>query len=179
MVGDAERWSIRRLDSSANIAELDCGRDPWGRSVTDFLVEDALEQQNWLMNKTTLFYYDRNMVGYVTLAASVLELRHAGGVRSQPGIGEIGRDLIPSVLIARFGVHKDHQRKGYGRRMFSWVLAEVFQSNIGTRMLILHVDKDNTGGRRFWKQSGFRPGSGGGNILMWLDLYEYQAANSK
>ena len=95
MVGDTERWSIRRLDSSANIAVIDCGGDPWGQSVTDFLVEDALEQQVWLMSKTTLFYYDKNVIGYVTLAASVLELnpnppkdglrKAEGGVRELQG----------------------------------------------------------------------------------------------
>ena len=179
MVVDAERWSIRRLDSGANVAEMDCGDDPWGRSVTDFLVTDALEQQTLLMSKTTLFYFDENMIGYVTLAASVLELKHADRVRRQPGIGEIGHHLIPSALIARLGVHKNQQRKGYGGRMFSWVLAEVVQSNIGARLLILHVDKDNKGGREFWKQIGFRQGSGARNILMWLDLFGYRAANSK
>ena len=179
MFGDAQRWSIRRLSGDANIADMDCGDDPWGRSVTEFLLTDALEQQAMLMSKTTLFYFDQNMIGYVTLAASVLELKHADRVRRQPGIGEIGFDLIPSALIARFGVHKGQHRKGHGRRMFSWVLAEVIQSNIGARLLILHVDKDNKGGREFWKGIGFRQGSSARNILMWLDLYEYRAANSK
>ena len=85
----------------------------------------------------------------------------------------MGRDVIPSVLIARFGVHIDHHRKGYGRKIFDWVLAEVSQSNIGARLLILHVNKDNRGGRAFWKANGFINAAGGKNILMWLDLYTY------
>ena len=56
---------------------MDCGDEPWGQSVTDFLVNDALEQQEWLGSRTTLFYYDGKLVGYVTLAATVLELRQA------------------------------------------------------------------------------------------------------
>ena len=91
----------------------------------------------------------------------------------QPRIAELGRDLLPSVLIARFGVHKDHQGTRYGRKMFDWVLAEVIQSSIGARLLILHVDKDNKGGRGFWKACGSRSGAGARNILMWLDLYPF------
>ena len=70
---------------------------------------------------------------------------------------------------------QDHQRKGYGRKMLDWVLAEVIQSSIGARQLILHVDKDNRGGRQFWRTYGFRNGAGAKNILMWLDLYPFTA----
>ena len=34
-----------------------------------------------------------------------------------------------------------------GRRIFDWALAEVIQSSVGARLLILHVDRDNRGGR--------------------------------
>jgi len=47
------------------------------------------------------------------------------------------------------------------------------------RLMILHVDKDNNGGRAFWRQIGFRQGAGAKNILMWLDLFEYGASGSK
>ena len=107
-----------------------------------------------------------------------LGLRQARGVSRQPSVAEIGRDLIPSVLLARFGVHKDHHRAGYGRKMFDWVLAEVIQSNFGARLLILHVDRDNKGAREFWKAVGFRKGAGTSNVLMWLDLYGYRLTNS-
>jgi GNAT superfamily N-acetyltransferase len=175
MAEDAPGWSTRRLDRGTDVVEMDCGDEPWGQSVTDFLVNDALEQQEWLGSRTTLFYYDGKLVGYVTLAATVLELRQAQQVARQPGIEELRRDLIPSVLIARFGVHKSHQRKGFGRRIFDWTLAEVIQSSIAARLLILHVDRENTGGRKFWQACGFRSGSGGKNILMWLDLYPFVA----
>ncbi len=117
---DPGRWSIRRLDGEVDTSDFDSGDEPWGRSITDFLINDALEQQKWLMSKAMLFYNDDSLLGYVTLAASLLEISQAGRVRRQPGLALIGRDSIPSVLIARFGIHKDHQRKGYGNRMFSW-----------------------------------------------------------
>ena len=173
MVEDTERWSVRRLNRDTEVSAINCGDEPWGQSVTEFLVSDALEQQELLGSKTTLFYYDQDLVGYVTLATSVLELQQAQQVARQPGIEEIGRDLIPSVLIARFGVDKEHQRKGHGRRIFDWSLAEVIQSSVGARLLILHVDKENKGGREFWKACGFRSGAGKKNILMWLDLYPF------
>ena len=173
MIDDPKLWNVRPLDRDTNVSDMNCGDEPWGQSVTEFLVNDALEQQEWLINKTTLFYYDQNLVGYVTLAAALLEVQHAQRVARRPGITEMGRDVIPSVLIARFGVHIDHHRKGYGRKIFDWVLAEVSQSNIGARLLILHVDKDNRGGRAFWKANGFINAAGGKNILMWLDLYTY------
>ena len=107
MVEDTERWSVRRLNRDTEVSAINCGDEPWGQSVTEFLVSDALEQQELLGSKTTLFYYDQDLVGYVTLATSVLELQQAQQVARQPGIEEIGRDLIPSVLIARFGVDKE------------------------------------------------------------------------
>ena len=134
MVEDTGSWEIRRIDGDADVSGMNCGEERWSQAVTEFLVNDALEQQEWLFSKTTLFYYQRSLVGYVTLAAVVLELRQAQRVGRQPGIAEIGRDLLPSVLIARFGVHKDHHRQGYGRKIFDWVLAEVTQSSVGARL---------------------------------------------
>ena len=177
MVNDPTLWSIRRLDSDVDISGMNCGEEPWGQSVTDFLVSDALQQQQLLINKTTLFYYDGNLIGFVTLAASVLELNQAQQTAIQPEVVEIGHD-VPSVLIARLGVDKDHQRNGYGRRIFDWVLAEVIQSSIGARLLLLHVDKENRGGRDFWQECGFHNGSGTKNILMYLDLYPFAARTS-
>ncbi len=175
MVEEIRRWSVRRLDRDAVVSGIDFGDEPWGQSVTEFLIDDALEQQQLLASKTTLFYYDQELVGFATLVASSLELQHAKAVAGQPGIAEIGRDVFPSVLIARFGVHKNHQRSGYSRRIFDWVLADVVQSNIGARFLILHVEKENRGGQAFWSACGFRKGSGGKRILMWLDLYPFVA----
>lgn len=175
MADDPTLWRIRRIDSGVDVSHLNCGEESWGQSITNFLLNDALEQQEWLFSKTTLFYYDHDLIGYVTLVASTMELKDAQQIKTQPGIAEIGRDVIPSVLIARFGVHQNHQRKGYGRIMFDWVLAEVIQSNVGARLLILHVDGDNKGGREFWKACDFRNGAGAKNILMWLDLYPFAA----
>ena len=93
MVEDTERWSIRRLDRDTDVVDINCGDDPWGRSVTDFIVNDALDQQEWLMSKTTLFYYNDNLTGYATLTASVLELSpnppmDRDGWREDSGRGE-------------------------------------------------------------------------------------------
>ncbi|MDP6073242.1 MAG: hypothetical protein QGG34_17115 [SAR202 cluster bacterium] len=71
MVEGTDRWSIRRLDGEVDTSEFDSGDEPWGRSIADFLTNDALEQQEWLMSKTTLFYNDDSLVGYVTLATSL------------------------------------------------------------------------------------------------------------
>ena len=62
MIDDPKLWNVRQLDRDANVSDMNCGDEPWGQSVTEFLVNDALEQQEWLINKTTLFYYDQNLV---------------------------------------------------------------------------------------------------------------------
>ena len=58
MVNDPTLWRIRRIGSGVDVSYMQCGDEPWGQSVADFLVSDALEQQEWLFSKTTLFYYD-------------------------------------------------------------------------------------------------------------------------
>lgn len=61
---------------------------------------------------------------------------------------------IPALLIGHLATHKDHEHKGVGRYMVSWVISKAieFSETVGCRLVMLNPDKDVIG---FYDKLGF------------------------
>ena len=62
--------------------------------------------------------------------------------RYQQGAGNY--DLQPFLLLARLGVHTDHEGIGLGGRMFGHVVEQTYEFSkvIGCRGLLIHAETD-------------------------------------
>lgn len=58
--------------------------------------------------------------------------------------GAGGYPVQPFVLLARLGVHEDHEGKGLGGEIFKHVMAETleYSKTIGCRGLLIHAERD-------------------------------------
>ncbi len=154
MVEDPAHWEVRVLDEYMDVSAMDCGPEPWATDLTDFLKEDALEQQIHGLNKTICFLHDGEWVGFASLLSSSIRVEDVPELTDRAGL-DVGLKEFPCVLVGRFGVHKDVQGRGYGAFMLGWIIAETLETNLGVRFLSLHVDGDNTRARTFWERHGF------------------------
>lgn len=153
---------MKKLDEHTNVRYFSCGDNEWDRDIADFLIEDALIQQNDGLNGTYLCLNQDQIVGYTSLVAS--DLRIEESVRKNIFNVEIRRDHFPCCLIAQFGVAREFKRKGVGSYMVSFIRGAAITSEMGVKLLTLHVHKDNIDGRGFWTSMGFqlfKPASGG------------------
>lgn len=153
MTDDTARWEIHVLDGSVDVAAMDCGPEPWATDLTDFLKDDALEQQAHGLNRTLCSIRDGKWVGFVSVLASSVRIEDAPQLTDRTGL-DVGLKEFPCVLIGRFGVQKGDQGQGIGIFMLGWIIADVLEANLGVRFLSLHVDGDNPA-RRFWERRGF------------------------
>ncbi len=179
-MNEPERWILQRISADDDVNQIDCGDEPWAIDVTDFLRDQALDEQSMGLNTTTLFNFDGNMVGFASLVASSLRM-DKGNVEDArppleipPELAEVGRTEFPCLLIGQFGVSRSFRGQGFGGQMLQWIRAEAYDMNVGIRFLTLHCARENRAGRAFWERNGFInvPRLGGGEVVfMWFDLY--------
>lgn len=139
MVDLSERLSDRPLTAEDNLSEFECGSEHWAVDVAGYLRENALTEQALGQNKTRLFYLDDDLVGFVSLLASYVDLRKHSALPNR-----VGRwSTAPAVLLGQIGVHSKYQKQGIGALLLAWTRYEVSHVKLGVRFIILHCDKEN------------------------------------
>ena len=165
---------MKKLESGDDINAFHCGDSDWEKEIVAFLVEDALNQQKKGLSATWLCVQGIEIAGYTSLVASTLKIEHSSKWKALLNIGEIKRDLIPSGLIAQFGVAERYKRQGIGKWMVSFIRGAALKSEFGIKLLTLHVNNNNIAGKYFWDSMGFtkfEPESGSKYSYMIHDLY--------
>lgn len=128
--------------------------------LVDFLIEDALDNQQKKMSTTYLWFYKPNniLIGYVTVLADAINLR--GELKEYFRQAGIFYRSLPALKIGRLCVSDDYLGRGIGTLMieFAIILAEKIGKDIGLRFITTDA-KRNPDSRKdsihFYKKLGF------------------------
>lgn len=164
---------LKRLTEQDDVQSFDCGSSEWETNVSDFLKEDALNDQKLGLNVTWLCLENDKLVGYTSLVASTLTLKESPDWMVRFGLSQIKRRDVPCVLVAQFGVSSSVQRQGIGSFMLSSIRGAAIEAVFGVKLLTLHVDRKNIVGRIFWESQkfiNFPPSGGKKQLFMVYDL---------
>lgn len=77
---------------------------------------------------------------------------------------EIHHDPVDHIYLDDFSVTAAYRNKGIGSALI--LAAEAYAEQIGSRAVILHVEKTNTSAMRFYKRLGYAVFRGDGNRLL-------------
>lgn len=128
---DPDKIDLVKL-SEENVPDLErfgCG----DRAMNRFLKREALEEQSGGLNITVLLYYDGLLTGFCSICADAIKL-------TDEEQGELPYNVIPAVKIARIGVDKRMQKRGFGIFLVDYVkdLAyELSETKLGVRFVTL------------------------------------------
>lgn len=126
-----------KLSEETDLSDFCCDyEDELG--VDDFIHKEAWSYQIGNFGMTYLFYYEDNIVGFVTIAMGNIDAKKEAPDREEIG-DTIAIKHYPSVLIGQLGVHNDCRRKDLGRIICDWVAgrAAKLQEIIGCRYVSL------------------------------------------
>lgn len=136
---------------STDVKSFDCGN----KDLNDFLcTEEVSKYEEQLFGKTTLVYYDRDLVAYYTLSNSQLRKEYVKGVRGFSKLGEYRIEAIPSITIGRLAVDKNWQRQGIGRVLMQRISMYALDNSkkSGNRLLLVQAKKQAF---NFYEKLGF------------------------
>lgn len=117
------------------------------KDLNEFLKEDALKQQNEKLNLTKLILCDDELIGYVTLFTSQIEIKK---IREKYKIKIIKERLspkkvknnhpLPCIFIGRFAIDEKYMGKHIGLKIFESImqnLKELSETQMGFRFITL------------------------------------------
>ncbi len=107
------------------------------QELVDFLIEDALDNQQKKLSTTYLWFYKpkNELVGYVTVLADAINLQ--GELKEYFRQAGIFYRSLPALKIGRLCVSDNYSGRGIGTLMieFSIVLAEKIGKDMGLRFI--------------------------------------------
>ena len=171
-LGDIE---IKQIDESHK--SIIFNFKSYEKELVDFLVEDALDNQNKKISTTYLWFYTSTgeLVGYVTVLADAINLQ--GELKEYFRQVGIFYKSLPALKIGRLCVSDDYLSRGIGTLMIEFVivLAEKIGKDVGLRFVTTDA-KRNPDPRKdsihFYKKLGFDmlKSREKGTIPMYKDL---------
>ncbi len=70
MADNTSHLTMTKLSDADDLSDFSCGSLEWEKDVSDFLIEDALSQQEMGLNVTWLCHLGELLVGFTSLVAS-------------------------------------------------------------------------------------------------------------
>ena len=138
--------------------------------LNEFLINDALEDQENMISKTYLSIWKENLVGFVTLLTDTIGVQL---IHESEGVDGYQYTKYPAIKIGRIAVDKNNERMGVGRFL---LLAAIGKSisiskEIGCRYITVDSKRNSIG---FYKKHNFKEIEGYGNSdfpKMYLNMY--------
>jgi len=107
------------------------------QELVDFLIEDALDNQQKKISTTYLWFYKQKneLVGYVTVLADAINLQ--GELKEYFRQAGIFYRSLPALKVGRLCVSDDYLGRGLGTLMieFSIILADKIGKDVGLRFV--------------------------------------------
>ena len=139
---------LNNRNAKYTLAPFDSGDE----ELNDFLKNDALKEQQLLLNRTHLCFYKDHLAGFIALAADSIRLDKDKLDLSQR-IDGCDYPAYPCILIARLAVDKRLHGRGIGSYLLSLAIGFALSGPLGCRYI--SVDPKETA-LNFYEKVGFR-----------------------
>lgn len=135
--------SVEPLDNHHDFKDFHCESD----DLNDFIKHDALPEQNCMLSRTYLFFYEGEVIGFVSLSADSVAVRYlkAGDIARKKG-GKAAYSNLPCILIGRLAVVKKLERRGLGTNILNWaigLITNVVCKSVGCRYITVDPKEES------------------------------------
>ena len=148
--------TIEKLDDKHDLNNF----KSYEKELVNFLIEDALNNQKQKLSVTFLWFYEKNLVGYLTLLNDKINLE--GNLKEFFREKDIHYKSLPALKVGRLCVHDDSLRKGVGRLIVLFAVKqanEISENKSGCRFITLDAkrnEKRELDSIHFYKKLGFK-----------------------
>ena len=145
IIPDSE-LSMVPLDKSYNLFSFKCTSS----ELNDFLKNDALADQDNMISRTGLCFWENELVGFVALVADTIEAKTV-----IDGLEHYEYKKYPGVKIARLAVDSRFERRGIGTYLLAAAIGKTLSvcESIGCRYILVDSKKSSID---FYQKNGFK-----------------------
>ena len=139
--------TIFPLSAKHNRASFNCTN----HDLNDFLKNDALENQEQMVSRTYVCFYEKQLVGFYTLTTDIIEVKHIEEAHRWDGYRH---KKYPAIKLARLSVDSRFERRGVGRLLlFAAVsIALNVSEYVGCRYITVDAKQEAI---EFYEKHGF------------------------
>lgn len=134
---------IQKIDISHN--NIISGFKSYEKELVNFLIEDAIDNQNKKISTTYLWFYKptKELIGYVTVLTDAINLQ--GELKYYFRQKQILYKSLPALKIGRLCVSDDYLRNGIGTLMieFALLLAQKIGKEAGLRFITTDAKRNS------------------------------------
>ncbi len=161
---DFDKIWHKKLEPTDDLSAFHCDRED-DSGCNDFIHKEneAKQYQRERQGITYLFFYEDQLVGYVTLAMSSISAE-----RLEEGTEDVRLRFYPCLFIGRIAVDNGWRHKDIGTYMANWCtgLALELSEQIGCRYIVLEAKESKV---KFYGTIGFQKGTTlDDDKLIWL-----------
>lgn len=138
-------YSIKKLSSDDDLTNFSCGLD----DMDEFLINDALNQQQDNLNVTYLVLCDNNIIGFFSLLADSIKIKDIGKEY------DISYETSPAIKIGRLAVDEKYRSKGIGTVILDNICKNIklISKKVGIRFITIDA---YCGVRKFYYKNEFK-----------------------
>ena len=120
---DYEKIEIRLYNEKIDLSKFSCDVE----DLDEFLKEDSIKQQDYMLNSTYIAIYEKEVIGFFTISTDNIPLKSLGKpYKKLFKEKDIRYEKLPALKIGRLGIKKDFQHKGVGK----YLLKSIFNKSI-------------------------------------------------
>jgi GNAT superfamily N-acetyltransferase len=141
---------IRRLTLRDDVGNFDCG----DRDLNEYIWLQALDEQNARAGIVYLAWQNQDLVGFVSLAMSSLQVELVDG---QHRPGSTPYTYFPALMIGRLAIDLRCQRSGLGTNLCRFAIAKAMELRevVGCQFVIVNAKQASI---PFYLKNGFQLG---------------------
>ena len=138
-------YSIKTLSHDDDLSNFSCGLD----DMDDFLINDALEQQENNLNVTYLVLCDNQIIGFFSLLADSIKIKDIDEEY------DISYETSPAIKIGRLAIDEKYRSKGIGTVILDNICKniKIISKKVGIRFITIDA---YCGVRKFYYKNEFK-----------------------
>lgn len=138
------------LERSDDLSAFDCSKDDV-MGLNEFIHSEAMQYQKENLGVTYLFLYNKQIVGFATVAMSQMEIKYA------PHILPFHVDIkyFPALVLGRLAVENEFRDRNVGAHICLWCLglAKELSKKVGCRLVVVLTEAEVVD---FYKKCSFK-----------------------
>ncbi len=131
-----QQYRFEKLTDEHDLSNFDCGNENLNR----YLKNEALKQQEGMLNLTTLVMYENEIIGYFSLLTDSFKVKE---ITDEKTIEEIKNKKpsvknVPAVKIGRLAIDKKYRNCGIGTHVLRNIINDILylsKNIVGVRFI--------------------------------------------